>query len=204
MAILEAWDKFAQNITRRIASNVQLEEETFRVDYVLALYKMGTPQQKIWPEYPYPMFPKNGVDICVNVCPQQFMEIKYLMELATSSQRPRTKWLGMVLADVYKLTAWSGDAGKLVLLAIDRTFADYLRKKGLKVPDTGQDADHIIKLVEVPDSWGVPVSEGLPKTAIKELPEGLEKVPKRSFSFSWICCRRLDAPELSVCLLKIR
>jgi hypothetical protein len=206
MAMLETWDKFAERV-RRTASHVQfllIEEETFRVDHALALYEAGIPRQKIWPEYPYPLSPKNGVDIYADSSPQQYMEIKYLRGLTTGSQRPRTMWLGMLLADIYKLAAWVGNADKFMLLAADGTFTNFLHNKGIKVTDIGQDASHTIKLVEVPDSRETPVSQGLAKTAMKKLREQLKEIPSKPFTFSCICCRSLNTQQLSVFLLKIK
>ena len=101
MEIIKAWDKFAQNVARRVGANIPLQEETFRIDYILALHETGLSQEQIWAEYPYPKSHGNDVDIFIDAGPRQCMEIKYLRELETSSQRPRTRWLGMLLGDIF-------------------------------------------------------------------------------------------------------
>jgi hypothetical protein len=51
MEIIKAWDKFAQNVARRTGARIPFQEETFRIDYVLALYQTGLSQERIWAEY---------------------------------------------------------------------------------------------------------------------------------------------------------
>ena len=110
MEIIKAWDKFAQNVARRTGARIPFQEETFRIDYVLALYQTGLSQERIWAEYSYPKSPGNGVDIFIDAEPAQYMEIKYLRELETGSQRPRTMWLGMLIGDMYKVKDYSASS----------------------------------------------------------------------------------------------
>lgn len=192
MKTIDAWDNFLRNIRSRVENKVRLKEETFRVDYLLALYQTGVAQHQIWPEYPYPESTANGVDIFVDSGRGEYVEVKYLRELETGNNRPRTKWLGMLLADIYRLQNYSGDAeGKFLLLVADKIFQEYLRGQGLAIPSMGMKTNLNIKLAE------------LPKTALTELPSGLFTSTRENLAFSWIARRQVSLGSLSFCLLEI-
>jgi hypothetical protein len=208
MEITKAWDKLTQNVARRVAAKIPFQEEIFRIDYVLALYQTGLSQERIWAEYPYPKYPKspsNGVDIFVDAEPGQYMEIKYLRELETGSQRPRTMWLGMLIGDIYKVRHYSADSSmRLLLLIADRTFVGYLKGKGLWPPSEHDLTNIKVGLQEVPDSRETPVTQGLPKTALSKLPDSLLKGGVQYFAFSWTCHGQAQLENLTFCLMEIR
>jgi hypothetical protein len=192
MKIIDAWDNFLSNIRSRVESNVRLEEETFRVDYILALFQTGVAQRRIWPEYPYPKSAANGVDIFVDSGRGEYVEVKYLRELETGNNRPRTKWLGMLLADICRLKNYCGEVeGKFLLLVADKTFQEYLRGQGLALPSVGTKMDFNIKPAE------------LQKTAIAELPTKLIPNIRENLVFSWTARKQISLGSLNVCLLEI-
>lgn len=138
------WEDFISTISNRITiiqrtlPQYVLSEETFRLDYALALTKIAKLECAVFAEFPCDKNPKQKWDLFITQEPGTAIEIKFLRPIPSGINPPFTQHFGAVIADVLKLLAFANqDRVRHLILITDLLFKNYLTNQGFPIGAMG-------------------------------------------------------------------
>ncbi len=169
------WRDFTRIVLARFSRfrggsyDYSLSEESFRLDFAVALAQRWDYAHRIFPEYPCDHSPSQRLDLFVEDGPGYCFEFKFFRQIPSETNPPYTQHLGALWADLLKLKVLCRpERNRFLVVFTDNRFRSYFAGQSVFPMTEGVSQENVFDVSEIQKTASRTVKKRLPHVEIPD------------------------------------